>query len=521
MRKIPGALLAAARLLFFASLGCWAQISNPSIVVVPTAPSGSCSVNLPDQQVATTGLLYTCQNGRWAAQGGGGLGGTTWYAPVENFGAVGDWNGTTGTDNTTAIQNCLNSLATTGGQCLLQAKKYKTTAPLTISWSSVGIAGVSYGVSSTAISNQLAANVPLSEIITTSASADVIDVAGGSISAPISFNKFNDFSIARSQAGTGTGLAGAAGLSISYAGGWTIDRVWSSDSVRPFYFLNAGAYGSGYMQNSGVLWGFAGFTSPTVQSFGIYVDGSLSMESLRIRDSFAQTNGADTSGSVGLFVKGNQVNDLFVRGFETANMGYGIYIQDTGGGGQAQDIHLNDTVNDTCQVACVTVTGATLAFNSMVDIKGGWMDSQATSATELNISSSSGVTVEEVQFFGDPSFGVNVSSSNRVGISNNNFLLWGSGGTSDDIAISSSNAVSITGNTISNGLSANRQTTYIAATSLIRSTISGNTLSGYATNGITLDSASDNNSIIGVFAIDPGNITTPITNSGTGNNVVN
>ena len=62
------------KLLFIAMLSALpalAQPSNPSIVLVGTAPSGSCSVNLPDQQVVTTGALYSCQNGTWAKFGTG------------------------------------------------------------------------------------------------------------------------------------------------------------------------------------------------------------------------------------------------------------------------------------------------------------------------------------------------------------------------------------------------------------------------------------------------------------------
>ncbi len=60
-------------LLFFAPV-LYAQVSSPSITVVASAPSGSCTNNLPDRQVATTGLLYSCQNGTWALIAGGGGG---------------------------------------------------------------------------------------------------------------------------------------------------------------------------------------------------------------------------------------------------------------------------------------------------------------------------------------------------------------------------------------------------------------------------------------------------------------
>jgi hypothetical protein len=57
--------------LLIAGTAAWAQVSNPSIVVVASAPSGSCTQNLPDQQVVSLGTIYTCQSGTWALVGGG------------------------------------------------------------------------------------------------------------------------------------------------------------------------------------------------------------------------------------------------------------------------------------------------------------------------------------------------------------------------------------------------------------------------------------------------------------------
>lgn len=45
--------------------------ANPSIVLVTTAPSGACPSGLPDQQVISTGEIYSCQNGVWGLVGGG------------------------------------------------------------------------------------------------------------------------------------------------------------------------------------------------------------------------------------------------------------------------------------------------------------------------------------------------------------------------------------------------------------------------------------------------------------------
>ena len=70
-----------ALFLLFALPVC-AQVSNPSIVLVSAAPSGSCTANLPDEQVVTLGTLYSCQSGTWTQISGGGGGGSTAFSAL-------------------------------------------------------------------------------------------------------------------------------------------------------------------------------------------------------------------------------------------------------------------------------------------------------------------------------------------------------------------------------------------------------------------------------------------------------
>lgn len=68
-------IFAAALLMIAAAasgLLAYGQVNNPSIVIVASAPSGSCTQNLPDQQVVGLGTIYTCQSGTWTSLGGGG-----------------------------------------------------------------------------------------------------------------------------------------------------------------------------------------------------------------------------------------------------------------------------------------------------------------------------------------------------------------------------------------------------------------------------------------------------------------
>ena len=66
--------LALTILLFAASAA--AQLNNPGVTYVSSAPSGACSQSPPVQVLNSSGAIYTCNNGTWAVQGGGSGSGT-------------------------------------------------------------------------------------------------------------------------------------------------------------------------------------------------------------------------------------------------------------------------------------------------------------------------------------------------------------------------------------------------------------------------------------------------------------
>jgi hypothetical protein len=90
-------------LAFLFAVPALAQVSNPSIISVAVAPSGACTSGLPNQQVVSTGVQYSCQNGTWAAIGGGSGSGTV------NTGATGQI-GYYAADGTTISGNTVNNL---------------------------------------------------------------------------------------------------------------------------------------------------------------------------------------------------------------------------------------------------------------------------------------------------------------------------------------------------------------------------------------------------------------------------
>jgi hypothetical protein len=80
-------LLKFAMLLF--AFPVMAQVSNPSIINVSSAPTGACTDGLPNRQVISTGVQYSCQDGTWGAFAAGetgtvesGTGGQFAYYPA-------------------------------------------------------------------------------------------------------------------------------------------------------------------------------------------------------------------------------------------------------------------------------------------------------------------------------------------------------------------------------------------------------------------------------------------------------
>jgi hypothetical protein len=50
----------------------WAQISNPGVIYVNSAPTGACIASPPLNILSSTGAAYSCNNGTWGVVGGGG-----------------------------------------------------------------------------------------------------------------------------------------------------------------------------------------------------------------------------------------------------------------------------------------------------------------------------------------------------------------------------------------------------------------------------------------------------------------
>jgi hypothetical protein len=434
--------------LYFMNGGVWTVNGSGSTLTLPGHVDGTIS-----QHFAGTAAIKFGQNQP--------------TANVEWFGAVGD--GTT--VDYTAIQATFNALTT--GNALLQAKKYSIgTNTLSITTSAVGLTGVASGIPNSAQYPTPSA----SQIVSNSTTADILDVSGTSTSNNITYNKFTNFTLARSVAPG----AAAAGLRLSFSYGAMIDGVVSMDSTAGFLFNGAGSQGTGYIQNSAASWGYNGFTETSGSLAGFEVDSTsgAASASLRIRDSFVAANPALTGTTTyGLLSNGSAMNDLMVDHLETAAVNYGDYLQAASTSSPSTDIHILNSINDGCITTCIYVQNV----GGSVEVSGGWDFRQSSTSPVIDIRTSSHVDITNLQMFYPNGSGVGLSAANTgsLRISHDDFMV----GAASAISFTSVNASTVTGN-VMNGITA---TNIISLVTSAGNVISSNTINGTAACGISLD----------------------------------
>ena len=165
---------------------------------------------------------------------------TAWWGDVD------DWNGSTGTDDTAAIQACISAM--TRGNCRVLGSGHKITSALSITQTqnNVNLIGASYG--STVFSGRP------TYLISTSTSADFLDITGSALTPTgASYNRIENLSFQRSAAPTGS----AKGISLTNAGGTQIKNVQISDSIDNLSIVTSSAFGVGVIED--VSTGFRGY----------------------------------------------------------------------------------------------------------------------------------------------------------------------------------------------------------------------------------------------------------------------
>ena len=439
-------------------------------------------------------------------------------APVEWWGAVGytsQASAVSGTDSTTPIQACITAIS---GQCLLQSLFYQTTSALTVSASNKGIGGANVGA--TGYGGTDAPSV----LITTSASADVIDAAG-SVSVFIYGNEFTRFQIRRSQTPTGT----AKGLSMQYMAGYRVDGVVSMDSIYGFYLSKRlPAWTTGYIENSAAMWGYNSVTS-TGSIYGFYFDASASdFASIVLRNNIVSNSGPQGTTSYNYYFSGTGITDIRGDQNEGAGSNYGLYLT-----GNAQDFHWNNFVFDGCLTTCIYVSSA----GTTAEFSGGWINAVSSATYGIQIISSTGVAFHNVSLLNSSTnSGVNIDGSRDIvfsgstlslnssvtGFRVNNTVTSTISANSINI-FNSSTGIAVSGGSVGvtltgNSIRGNGTDTGISFAGSSTNATAGNTISfsSGSNTGISYDATSNNNPYAQSNSFNSA-VTTPISDAGTGN----
>ncbi len=410
----------------------------------------------------------------------------------EDFGAV--HNGTT--DDTAALQACIDSLAVSHGTVQLSVGTYKTTAALTIP-SYVNIEGIS--------------NMD-SVISSTSTTLDIIQVTGNAANCSSTsdgfWNSFRNFQVTRAaQATAGDGFHL---VNTCYA---SFFQVYSFNSKNGFYLSGCG--------NTHLTSVYAGWTTATsIARNGIFIDSSVNSNASTIIDGHSVSNGGTTNG-IGLLVSGESIADLFVYGFETASLDYGVAIRSTAGnsGGYFtvnSDIHLSKLIIDRIGINGVQVLNVNGGGVPCVQISDSHFQSASSGSIGVLVDTSSGVLVSGCQFLLSSSGscnGIYATASSNCSFSGNSFQCCDYsvtvGSSSKSISVCSNAFSSIASAVAQNLITFNGTANYCIAI--------GNTLNGFATLGISLDTGTSH-CVAYPNVIDPANMT-PISNLGS-NNVI-
>ncbi len=425
--------------------------------------------------------------------------------PVEWFNAFGDWNGTTGTDNAAAFNAA--TAAISSGHVVMQAKAYAVGSTVNINKSNVGLRGVQGGY-------QFLPTLSSSSIIVnTSASADTVDV-NGTQAAQFLWNDFRNFSLQRSVVPSGT----ASGLSLNYDGGYTVDNVQSHDSMRDFYYHNAPNNGVGATRNANAGWGNAGVTAYTSSQTlcGFCLDSTDGHPEYTISlQGIGASTGVTTPTTIGILQSGAAINDTDVDFSNFANLTDCVDVIFTGGtanAGASSDVHYHNTTCDAFRRRGIYVSGLTSATLGSIDFDNTWATSiTAGTQNSFEIENSSGVAITGGEVINSAGSGIYANGSSHLKISGMHFMRT----TGNMLVLNNTQSSAITGN-IFEGTSGYTTGTMLGFTSGSKlNAITGNTFSGYASNGITFDSTSTNNGIVtGSNTVDSSNITTPTTDQG-------
>lgn len=325
-------------------------------------------------------------------------------------------------------------------------------------------------------------------------------------------NLLQGFGIKRTVSPTST----AIGFNLSDACWPQLRNTDSVDSISDYYLHGTS---NAFIWNSQAWWTSLSGSGLTV--YGVNVDSTsgVANNSVRLGPHFTLAgNQGTTATNYGLYMHGSSLQDLFTVDMECASSTWCVYINGSGSAA-SKDIRFESTTCDGAVDGCFYVANiASTTGQDAVSFLGGLATGYAFTTGYgklVDCESSSNVSISGIQFYqeGTGTGAAGVYGNSCVGLNiNGNTFTFNDG--NDPIWFNS-----MTGSIIANNVINTTSVAVPDAINLVSSTnntVSANNVAGYATVGIALDSASNNNKLLGnVFS---SNVTTAFTDAGSGNN---
>jgi hypothetical protein len=463
--------------------------------------SSTVTSGYPGMQAFSNGSAVTDAQvsawGAYPATGSASAGAVTMSAsnPItypEWFGAKGNGvtgSGCSGTDDTTAIQLAINSLATYGGELFLSPKIYQTSSALSMVANLVTLSGVPYAGGESGIHQ--------TEILNCGATDnDQVDITGASSSANVFFPAINNILFERSAAGTTPGAA----IRTHYATWPQLNRTLASDSFYGFYLDNTTSNFHG--QDLVVIQPLGAISN----SVGYYISGE--------QNTGVCLNCWANAPAYGIYLYGS-VDFTFIAPNLAADGSYGIYAPT---GVCEADVHFINPVIDTQGGQAISINGNSVTSGCSASgtsdplITFSQLFASVGGTPMVYIANSEGIKItggEIVNYYASSTVLLEITGSLSQGnlvsglklVCSDGILI--AGGATDNTIANNELITRGTGSTITTGIS---------STGSSQNVFTGNVLLGTETTGISFDGTSGGNRLCANY-VDTTGITTAYSDS--------
>ncbi len=434
---------------------------------------------------------------------------------AKDFGAVGDGN----TDDTTALQNALNN--NDNKFVYLPKGTYKITSSLTVTGNYRGLVG---DASMPIIKLDLSSNTATPAIIIKTSSATSLNEYPRLENLYIK-RKVNNTLVAPSfPTSPGENDAGISVNGDSYTGAGgvqrgTIKNIRIGNFATGIYFNNCvGFTVKNCLVQTLQIWAQNGSVTGNSSKYWIgyhfdgtpYADNSMSpLASIELEECSADMQGVSNYGgntndtkSIGFYLTGKDLRDIFLRAPETAHGKYGIYAESSTSTDWNWDIQISRPIIDGFYTTGIHLQN--LGGVGSTSIHGGYLVGLANS-NNIWIEDCNGVTVTGgCQILGNVTGvndGIRLRNSHSCTITGNRFANL-----PYCISLDSSEYNTITGNVISAATTASNTTPTLAEAircfnnstynSIVGNTIKGLSSSNKYTMWANVTSGSDNNTFL-------------------------